>query len=52
MIEAGLAFVHAKPEGFVLSRSGDECAVGNGFLSNVRAFRGFRLGQRYFSECE
>ncbi|KAK2465536.1 hypothetical protein APHAL10511_002428 [Amanita phalloides] len=27
MIEAGLAFAYAEPEGFVLSRSGDECVV-------------------------
>lgn len=27
MIEAGLAFAYAEPEGFVLSRSADECVV-------------------------
>ena len=27
MIDAGLAFAYAEPEGFILSRSGDECVI-------------------------
>lgn len=27
MIDAGLAFAYAEPEGFILSRSSDECVI-------------------------